>query len=60
MQIVTRCRERASVLQQISKEYEQFKEQAAFVAREWLTVASLRERFVLGATQTDSEDRPRD
>ena len=60
MQIVTRCRERASVLLQISKESEQFKKQAAFLAREWLIVASLRERFVLRATQTDREDRPRD
>jgi hypothetical protein len=57
MQIATKCRERASVLLQISKESEQFKERAAYLAHEWLTLASLRERFIV-ANQTEKEVGP--
>jgi hypothetical protein len=51
-------RERALILLQISQESEQFKEQAAYLAREWLMIASLRERFIV-ATQAESEAYPR-
>jgi hypothetical protein len=58
MRIATLCRERARLLIQISKESEQFEEQAAYLAYSWLVLASLRERLIL-TTRTESKVRPR-
>jgi hypothetical protein len=54
MRIVTLCREHALVLTQISKESEQFKEQAAYLAQRWLVLAALGERFAL---KTQDQER---
>jgi len=42
MRIASRCQDRALVLLQIAQECPQFKEQAEFLAHEWLVVAALR------------------
>jgi hypothetical protein len=42
MRIVNQCQDRALLLLQIARENPQFKEQAAFLAREYLAIAALR------------------
>jgi hypothetical protein len=42
MRIVDKCHDRALLLLQIARENPQFEEQAAYLVRDWLTIASLR------------------
>jgi hypothetical protein len=42
MQIVRNCQNRALLLLQIAKECPEFREQAAYLAREWCDVAAVR------------------
>lgn len=42
MHIASRCEQRALLLLQIAQECPQFREQAIFIAREWLNIAALR------------------
>ncbi|MGA8819503.1 MAG: hypothetical protein WB624_19600 [Xanthobacteraceae bacterium] len=42
MRIANQCQQRALLLLQIAQECPQFREQAIFIAREWLNIAALR------------------
>jgi hypothetical protein len=42
MHIASRCEQRALLLLQIAQECPEFREQAIYIAREWLNVAALR------------------
>ena len=47
MRIVRNCQDRALLLLQIAGENPEFKDQADFLAREWLGVAAMRIRLGL-------------
>jgi hypothetical protein len=42
VRIANQCQQRALLLLQIAQECPQFREQAIFIAREWLNIAALR------------------
>ena len=42
MHIASHCQDRALLLLQVAKECPQFKEQADYLAREWLFIAAMR------------------
>jgi hypothetical protein len=42
MRIASHCQDRALLLLQVAKECPQFKEQADYLAREWLLIAAMR------------------
>jgi hypothetical protein len=42
MRIASLCQDRALLLLQVAQECPQFKEQAEFLAREWLAIAAVR------------------
>ena len=42
MRIASQCQERALLLLQIAQECPEFREQAVYLAREWLDVAAVR------------------
>jgi hypothetical protein len=42
MRIASHCLDRALLLLQVAQESPQFKEQAAYLAREWLAIAAMR------------------
>jgi hypothetical protein len=42
MRIASQCQDRALVLLQVAQECPEFKDQAEFLAREWLAIAAMR------------------
>jgi hypothetical protein len=42
VRIANQCQQRALLLLQVAQECPQFREQAIFIAREWLNIAALR------------------
>jgi hypothetical protein len=57
MQIVSNCQNRALVLLQIAKECPEFREQAFYLAREWLDVAAVRLICLAQSESIEKEDR---
>jgi hypothetical protein len=54
MQIANRCQQRALFFLQIAKECPAFREQAFYLAREWLDVAAVR---IICLAQIDSIEK---
>jgi hypothetical protein len=55
MRIASQCQDRALLLLQVAKECPQFKEQADFLACEWLLIAAMRiELAKIGRAEKES------
>ena len=57
MQIASQCQQRAFLFLQIAKEYPEFREQAFYLAREWLDVAAVRLMCLAQIDSIEKEDR---
>jgi hypothetical protein len=57
MQIVSRCQNRALLFLQIAKECPEFREQAFYLAHEWLDVAAGRIICLAQIDSIEKEDR---
>jgi hypothetical protein len=56
MQIASHCQQRALLFLQIAKECPEFREQAVYMAREWLDIAAVR---ITCLAQIDSIEKDR-
>ena len=56
MQIASHCQQRALLFLQIAKECPEFREQAFYLAREWLDVAAVR---IICLAQIESIEKDR-
>lgn len=57
MQIVSHCQHRALLCLQIAEECPEFREQAMFLAHEWLNVAAVRVICLAKSESIEKEDR---
>jgi hypothetical protein len=57
MRIASQCQERALLLLQIAQECPEIREQAIYLAREWLDVAALRLSCLDLIERLEKEDR---
>jgi hypothetical protein len=58
MRIASQCQERALLLLQIAQECPQFREQAVYLAHEWLDAAALWTSFLDLIERVEQNDRP--
>ena len=57
MRIAGQCHERALLLLQIAQECPEFRDQAVYLAREWLDVAAMRLTCLDLIERVENEDR---